>query len=46
MTTTTVRSVVLDDEARRFLKRTGVLVVAIEVIVLAAVLAFQIWFGR
>jgi hypothetical protein len=40
------RFLVLDDEARRFLKRTGVRVVAIEVVVLAAIWLFQSWFGR
>jgi hypothetical protein len=39
-------ALVLDDEARRFLKTTGVTVVSIEVVVLLAVWAFQAWFGR
>ncbi len=38
--------VVLDAEARRFLKGTGVRVILIEVAVVAAVWAFQAWFGR
>ena len=40
------RVVVLDDEARRFLKGTGVRVVLIEVVVVAAIWFFQYWFGR
>jgi hypothetical protein len=39
-------AVVLDDEARGFLRGTGVLVIAIEVAVVAAIWAFQWWFGR
>lgn len=42
----TGRSTVLDDDARRFLRGTGVRVILIEVVVLAAVWAFQTWFGR
>jgi hypothetical protein len=37
---------VLDDEARRFLRRTGVAVILFEVIVLAGVWLFQWYFGR
>jgi hypothetical protein len=40
------RPVVLDDEARQFLKGTGVRVILFEVAVLAAVWFFQSWFGR
>jgi hypothetical protein len=36
--------VVLDGEARRFLRRTGVLVVAVEAAVLLGILAFQLYF--
>jgi hypothetical protein len=39
-------ALVLDDEARGFLKTTGVTVVSIEIVVLLAVWAFQTWFGR
>jgi len=37
-------AVVLDGEARRFLRRTGVLVVAIEAAVLLGILIFQRYF--
>jgi hypothetical protein len=37
---------VLDDEARRFLRRTGVAVIVVEVMVLTAVWLFQAYFGR
>ncbi|MEW5983844.1 MAG: hypothetical protein AB1806_15945 [Acidobacteriota bacterium] len=37
---------VLDDESRRFLRRTGVAVILIEIIVLAGALWFQLHFGR
>lgn len=40
------QSIVLTAEARRFLKRTGVVVVAIEGAVLFAIWLFQIWLGR
>lgn len=46
MTTPKPSSVILDDEARRFLKRTGVVIIALEAAVLAAVWVFQTWFGR
>jgi hypothetical protein len=46
MTKTPVTAVILDDDARRFLKRTGVVVVALEAAVLAAIWVFQTWFGR
>jgi hypothetical protein len=39
-------ALVLDEEARRFLRKTGVTVVSIEVVVLLAVWVFQTWFGR
>ncbi len=39
-------AVVLDEEARGFLRRTGALVIAIEVAVVAAIWVFQWWFGR
>jgi hypothetical protein len=38
--------VVLNAEALRFLKGTGVRVVLLEVAVLAAIWTFQSWFGR
>lgn len=45
MTEPTSRSMVLDAEARRFLGRTGVLVLVVEVLVLAGVWLFQRYFG-
>lgn len=39
-------SIVLTDEARRFLKKTGVVVVALEAVVLVAIWLFQTWLGR
>jgi len=39
-------NVILDAEARRFLSRTGVRVILIEVVVLAAVWLFQVYYGR
>jgi hypothetical protein len=39
-------SVVLDDDARHFLKRTGVLVLVVEALVLTSIWFFQFWFGR
>ncbi len=38
--------VVLDPEARTFLRRTGVFVIVIEIVVLAAIWWFQRTFGR
>jgi hypothetical protein len=46
MTEEAKKTVVLDEEARRFLKTTGVVVVSIEVAVVLAVWLFQAWFGR
>lgn len=46
VTEPTSRYVVLDGEARRFLGRTGVLVLLVEVLVLAGVWFFQSYFGR
>ena len=46
MTTPKTSSVVLDDEARRFLKRTGVVIIVLEAVVLLAIWVFQTWFGR
>ena len=40
------RTGVLDADARRFLRRTGVAVVLVEAVVLAAVWLFQHYFGR
>ena len=37
---------VLDGEARRFLRTTGVAVILVEVVVLAGVWFFQHYFGR
>jgi hypothetical protein len=37
---------VLDGETRRFLRVTGIRVVAVEVAVLAAIWLFQSWFGN
>lgn len=45
VTEPTSRSMVLDAEARRFLGRTGVLVLVVEVLVLAGVWLFQRYFG-
>lgn len=36
----------LDDEARRFLRRTGAVIIALEAAVLSAIWVFQTWFGR
>jgi len=46
MTTPKISSVVLDDEARRFLKRTGILIIVLEAVVLSVIWIFQSWFGR
>ncbi len=46
MTDPQTPTVVLTAEARQFLKRTGVVVIAIEVAVLFAIWLFQIWLGR
>jgi hypothetical protein len=39
-------SIVLTDDAKRFLKRTGVFVIVLEAVVLGAIWMFQYWFGR
>jgi len=44
--TTPSDHVIFDAEARRFLSRTGVRVILIEVVVLAAVWLFQAYYGR
>jgi hypothetical protein len=41
-----ISTIVFTEDAKRFLKRTGVAVIAIEVAVLGAVWLFQAWFGR
>jgi hypothetical protein len=41
-----ISTIVFTEDAKRFLKRTGVAVIAIEVVVLGAVWFFQAWFGR
>lgn len=46
MSESTTPSRVLDTEARRFLRRTGVAVILVEIAVLAGVWFFQQYFGR